>query len=815
MAVNIFDPKPAAPEAPTSSSDIFAGTPLAGVSQSSNRAATPEQIRRWVEQYARQYGVPLDLALRLVNQESGFRSNAVSSAGAIGPAQLMPATARELGVNPRDPEANVRAGMDYLAQKYREFGNWQEALAAYNAGSGAVRSGRALSIPETANYVRSILSGTAFASRPAEASARPGGVDIFAPPTTAPTLTIPGGADIFAPGAAQPATSATKPAVQEHEGVLQYGMDLLHGIERGLTLGFIRPEDAKTQAGRIVEGIGNMIGQTPAVILAMMATEGLAAPMLLRVGLAGAMVGTGEAGVGSAVHGEPVSRIPGAAVSSGASFMAGEGILRLFAPIIRAIASKLGRSAESVAEDVARQARQTGQTPQQILDRINRGADQLSLFDEGARQGLVEQAAERRTPSPASLIRGLAGTGLESQPVGIVAPGFKAANELTDAVQQFVRNTLTPEPAAGSIEDRLYTLGTRSQEAEIRARHLLESIQGTMREADPENVLIHYDENHSIPLTPEQRQVYDTVIRPLKDATAQIFARLRGLDPNTLPDEFTNHYVQERGNLVDRALSGARRGFSLGGRLSTAASFLKGRTMKAIEDDQGHRYVVAIKDGRVTAFANGVREDLGAFKFRTLDELKAQELAPIQRRIGKLSQDIRALSSVKTLNLPQRVTQLESEIDSLTSGLAGAADEAGVPLDARIQAQKRDLAAAVRELKTLQGPARNVTRLQGRLNTLAQKVEDLKAIALEIGTRYDPASAKQRVFVPSKGSLAGRRFTVRDATIKEIESNTDLRYHKDILATRLLTYLKAVRVNNNLEFLETLKTDPQFASIGR
>ncbi|PIE12358.1 MAG: transglycosylase [Rhodobacterales bacterium] len=106
---------------------------------------------------ARRNGVPEDLFLRLVQQESNWKPNAKSHAGAIGLAQLMPGTARVLGVNPRDPHENLDGGARYLKQQYRKFGSWRLALAAYNAGPGAVeKHGGVPPYRETRNYVRKI-----------------------------------------------------------------------------------------------------------------------------------------------------------------------------------------------------------------------------------------------------------------------------------------------------------------------------------------------------------------------------------------------------------------------------------------------------------------------------------------------------------------------------------------------------------------------------------------------------------------------------------------------------------------------------------
>lgn len=108
---------------------------------------------------ARRHGVPEDLFLRLVQQESGWNPTAQSPKGALGLAQLMPDTARSLRVDPLDPEENLEGGARYLKQQFRAFGNWKLALAAYNAGPGAVKKhGGIPPFRETIDYVR-IIAG--------------------------------------------------------------------------------------------------------------------------------------------------------------------------------------------------------------------------------------------------------------------------------------------------------------------------------------------------------------------------------------------------------------------------------------------------------------------------------------------------------------------------------------------------------------------------------------------------------------------------------------------------------------------------------
>jgi len=107
---------------------------------------------------ARKHGVPEDLFLRLVQQESGWNPKALSHAGARGLAQLMPETARRLGVNPNDPLENLEGGARYLRQQYDRFRSWRLALAAYNAGPEAVVKYDGIPpYKETQGYVKAIL----------------------------------------------------------------------------------------------------------------------------------------------------------------------------------------------------------------------------------------------------------------------------------------------------------------------------------------------------------------------------------------------------------------------------------------------------------------------------------------------------------------------------------------------------------------------------------------------------------------------------------------------------------------------------------
>ena len=122
--------------------------------------AGPEAWRGHVAALAAKYDISPSLLEALVWQESRWRTGAVSSAGARGLAQLMPGTARQMGINPDIPSANLEGGARYLRQQLDAFdGNVEKALAAYNAGPGRVEAAGGIpAIRETQNYVAAIMA---------------------------------------------------------------------------------------------------------------------------------------------------------------------------------------------------------------------------------------------------------------------------------------------------------------------------------------------------------------------------------------------------------------------------------------------------------------------------------------------------------------------------------------------------------------------------------------------------------------------------------------------------------------------------------
>ncbi|MFB5189979.1 lytic transglycosylase domain-containing protein [Alicyclobacillus fastidiosus] len=147
--------------------DTSAGslTEETGDTSATAASSTPPNIASLVDTAAAKYDLPSSLLSAVIQQESSFNPNAVSSTGAQGLMQLMPSTAAALGVtNAFDPAQNIDAGAGYLRQLLNQFGGSVPlALAAYNAGPAAVAKYQGVPpYQETQNYVQSILKNASL-----------------------------------------------------------------------------------------------------------------------------------------------------------------------------------------------------------------------------------------------------------------------------------------------------------------------------------------------------------------------------------------------------------------------------------------------------------------------------------------------------------------------------------------------------------------------------------------------------------------------------------------------------------------------------
>ena len=168
---------PAASDTTSFSAQLQQASAAGTTTGAASGAAVGGQFSDLINSAAQKYGVDPALLKGLIRQESNFNPNAKSPAGAAGLCQLMPGTAAALGcTNPLDPAQAIDAGAKYLSQQLKAFGgDPRKALAAYNAGPGAVqRYGGVPPYAETQNYVRAVM-GFADQYRSEQSTTQPAG----------------------------------------------------------------------------------------------------------------------------------------------------------------------------------------------------------------------------------------------------------------------------------------------------------------------------------------------------------------------------------------------------------------------------------------------------------------------------------------------------------------------------------------------------------------------------------------------------------------------------------------------------------------
>jgi len=151
--------------APVSSSPAVSFQDALEKVSSTRKVACPSDLEPIIAKAAEEHGVDPSVIKAVIRVESRFRNDAVSRVGARGLMQLMPGTARNMGIDPSDPAQNIDGGTKYLKQLIDRFGNIQDALAAYNAGPTSVtRYGGVPPYPETKRYVDEVMKNVALYS---------------------------------------------------------------------------------------------------------------------------------------------------------------------------------------------------------------------------------------------------------------------------------------------------------------------------------------------------------------------------------------------------------------------------------------------------------------------------------------------------------------------------------------------------------------------------------------------------------------------------------------------------------------------------
>ena len=361
------------------------------------------------------------------------------------------------------------------------------------------------------------------------------------------------------------------------------------------------------------------------------------------------------------------------------------------------------------------------------------------------------EAEPKREDTPESLAKELVTSDSgQFEPDKIAA----AAGKGTGAIGDYLRSEVEANKRARKLQSEMYDLESQHQGTVLRAVQAMERTgkeYGKNLAADSEAVYHHLENPEGHDLTPEQDNLLDNHVLPVMEDTNTKFARLKellGQDAN-LVGNYVHRVVKDKGDWLDRAVAGQKGGTGRGNLLSKSAPQTKGRTMMALEDENGTRRVVSVKGGEVTAWDAGQSEKLG--------------------KIGTESQNIR--EQVAKIN--QRVQKLEDE--------------------------RRTLLATPSRVKVTFERRKNIT----------EEIDQLERDHDRIENSIPPGELDDRVFVDD----AGKHWKVTQATTKEIEANTGLKYYHNALASALVSNIQITKALRGAEFVESFKNSPEFKDI--
>ena len=325
-------------------------------------------------------------------------------------------------------------------------------------------------------------------------------------------------------------------------------------------------------------------------------------------------------------------------------------------------------------------------------------------------------------------------------------PGKKEEGIINN-MREYLQKSQETIPFSKNIQDDLNTIKTRAVADEIRAKQLLQKTDLKPRDAE---AIYHHVENPLELLTPDQQNIFQNTIEPIRQEREQLFAKLKNEGVPLSQDSYTPRFTANKGGVFDRLLSEAKSVGIRSGILRTSTGAFKHRTMKILVDEQGNRVVAAIKGDQVTAFINKIPTYFGRLNLKSYEDLMNSRLSPLDERIKKLKTEYKTLTATK------------------------GRQEAS-PL---------------------------------RINNIQDEVASLEGQRQEIIEQYDLSELNRKTMFSQ-----GRRWTVGEATTKEIEQSSGLTYHKNILLNELITYNNLRKVDRAIQFLESVKTAPEFSKV--
>jgi len=387
-------------------------------------------------------------------------------------------------------------------------------------------------------------------------------------------------------------------------------------------------------------------------------------------------------------------------------------------------------------------------------------------------------------------------------------PGVQQAGEAILNAQDYLSKSKEMTELSGNIADDLLKLRLKAKADKIRANKLIKSANVSAKD---EEAILYHIEDKNYPLTLEQQQLLETQIEPIRADRERLFNKIKkdGKVPLTRED-YTPRQIAGKGGIYDRIIAEIESTGGGVGVLSKSGSMFKKRTMKALVDEKGNRVIASIKDGKVVVFTNKQPEFAGNLNMKQYEDLLDKEIKPLNERIKALSKEKQILSSVKTRDAvgEQRVGNLANKITNLKDTLKnrGITKEARAEMNAEIASARKELRAIERARVK---PTEEIVLTANRIKTIDRKIAELETKIDMATEKYNPNELNNKVFIDKNGHT----WKVTDARVKEIEANTNLKYHKFVMENELLAHNKLRQIDRAIEYLDKLKESPEFRKV--
>lgn len=382
-----------------------------------------------------------------------------------------------------------------------------------------------------------------------------------------------------------------------------------------------------------------------------------------------------------------------------------------------------------------------------------------------AKAGEIEQQSPLFRDTEANPQRDMFGELLRDES-GSFEPGKLAAPART--ISEYLKNEIETNKQARELHSGLSDLDSQYQADVLRAVHTMEQIGkelGKQAPKDFEQIYHHLEDPEGVKLSPAQDKLLDETILPVMDESNRVFTKLT--NGGVPAENYVHRVVKGKGGFFDRIIGGSK-GSGRGNLLQKSSPQQKHRTMMVLEQVQPERAypegpntkaperrVVSIKSGMVTAWKDGKPEDMGGLRsgLTTRQGQLHEKIQPIQQQIRKLQHERRVLSET-----PGRIS---------------------------ITFERR--------------------------KHISEEIDKLERERDSIINDVPPADLHDQRFVDKQG----REWEITQATTKEIERSTSLKYYHNALASALVSYLQLRKAERGFDFIEAYKNSPEFAQVAQ